>query len=327
MQQEYPEIECIVVDGGSTDETLEILKRYEGRIRWISEPDNGHADAIDKGWRMSKGEILAWLNADDLWQVPHAVGHAVSYLQAHPDVDVVYGQCGSIDPDGNLRGMSYLHEWDPVYAVEYCDHCIPQPAAFIRRRILEKVGWLDTNFIIMDRDLWYRIGLVGTIRHVPLLLAYARDHPSFWHSKSQVVAANCVQIIRKFFRTPDLPARFHRIKRRAISNSYLRGMEYAWIGRHWKTMIAYALRAALVDPTNARTAASRLKRHATRSAAESRMAWYLFMILELLNTPRGTLQKAQSWLRGLDRPRTPNLLGDRDIEWYRCAAGIQYDCS
>jgi SAM-dependent methyltransferase len=273
---------------------------------------------------MSKGEILAWLNADDVWEVPDAVRRAVTYLQAHPEVDVVYGDCGSIDAGGNLRGMSYLHEWDLEYAVEHCDHCIPQPAAFIRRAILERVGWLDTNLIIMDRDLWYRIGLIGTIRHMPVLLAYARDHPSYWHSKSQLVAANCVQIIRKFFRTPDLPPRFHLMKRRAVSNSYVRGMQYAWIGRHWKTIVAYALRAVLADPTNARTAASHLKGYAAGSAEECGTAWWLNMGLELLNFPRRALRRAHSWLSELDRPRTPNLLGDRDIEWSWVASQIPF---
>jgi len=235
LQQDYPNVECIVVDGGSTDGTIEVLRGYEGRVKWVSESDDGHADAINKGWHMCKGEILAWLNADDVWSGPNTVSQAIAFLEAHPAVDVVYGDCGSIDVDGNLVGMSYVREWDLEYAVEYCDHCIPQPAAFIRRRILEQVGWLDTNLIIMDRVLWYRIGLRGTLKHVPIVWAHGRRHPSFWHTNSYIVAADCVRIIRKFFDNPDLPANFLGMKGRAISNAYLRGMDYAWIGRHWKT--------------------------------------------------------------------------------------------
>jgi len=199
LQQGYPHIECIVVDGGSTDGTLEVLKRYGGRIKWVSEPDNGHADAINKGWRMSKGEILAWLNADDVWAVPDAVSKAVEYLQAHPEVDVVYGDCGAIDAEGNLVSMSYLHEWDLGYAVEFCDHCIPQPAAFIRREILEKVGWLDVKFVSKkDHELWLRIGLAGNIRHIPIVLANARACPGYMAQQGDITAAACVALTKKF---------------------------------------------------------------------------------------------------------------------------------
>src|SRR5689334_5347243 len=99
LEQDYPNIECIVVDGGSTDGTLEILESYGDAITWISEPDEGHADAINKGWRMCHGEILTWLNADDLWAVPDAALAAAGYLQEHPDVDIVYGDCGLLDEE------------------------------------------------------------------------------------------------------------------------------------------------------------------------------------------------------------------------------------
>lgn len=315
LQQDYPNVECIVVDGGSTDGTIEILRGYEGRVKWVSESDSGHADAINKGWHMSKGEILAWLNADDVWSGPNTVSQAIAFLEAHPAVDVVYGDCGSIDVDGNLIGMSYLHEWDLEYAVEYCDHCIPQPAAFIRRRILEQVGWLDPTFTIMDRDLWYRIGLTGTLKHLPIVLAHARSHPSFWHTNSYIVAADCVRVIRKFFDNPDLPENFQGMKSRAISNAYLRGMDYAWIGRHWKTINTYALRAAFEHPTNTLNVLHRLKTHLLGGAAEnSRLRWVL-AVLKSLMLPARVLRKAVRRVRGMDRPSIPNLLGDRDIEW------------
>jgi glycosyltransferase involved in cell wall biosynthesis len=261
LQQDYPHIECIVVDGGSTDNTVEILKQYEGRIQWISEPDNGHADAINKGWRMSKGEILAWLNADDVWVVPDAVSQAVAYLRENPEVDVVYGDCGAIDAEGNLTGMSYLHEWDLEYAVEYCDHCIPQPASFIQRPILDRAGWLDVDFISKkDHEFWLRVGLVGNIRHVPVLLAHARDCPGYMDERGDITAAACVALTKKFFRFANVPERLKRRRNRAISNAYLRGMDYAWrYGRHRWTVMSYCLHAAWVDPTNALKAFGILK--------------------------------------------------------------------
>jgi glycosyltransferase involved in cell wall biosynthesis len=281
LNQNYPNIECIVVDGGSTDETVGILSRYGTRIRWLSEPDQGHADAINKGWKMSKGQILAWLNADDIWEVPDAANQAVRYLQEHPEVDVVYGDCGEIDETGRHVGMSYLHEWDLYYAIEFSDHCIPQPAAFIRKRILEKTGFLDTRFIAMDRDLWYRIGLVGTIRHIPILLACARNNPSFWHSKSYIVAQNCVDIMKKFFRNPALPEGFAKIKKRAISNAYIKGIDYAWIGRHWFTIFCFTFKGIFADWSNRSKVVNQLEKFIKITAKDDMRFRFILKLLGL----------------------------------------------
>ena len=174
LQQEYPNIECIVIDGGSTDGTIELLKRYDGRIKWISESDSGHADAINKGWKMSKGEILVWLNADDIW-APQAVNNAVTYLEKHPEVDVVYGSSAIIDKDGNIINLDKPLEWNFDAAVKYCYYFIPQSSSFIRRRILEKISWFDDiigtfiNKTGKDRWLWLRIALAGGIIKISLI--------------------------------------------------------------------------------------------------------------------------------------------------------------
>lgn len=324
LQQDYPHIECIVVDAGSTDGTIEILRCYEGRIKWVSEPDEGHADAINKGWRMSSGEILAWLNADDVWVVPDAVSQAVAYLQAHPEVDVVYGDCGRIDVDGNVVGMSYLHEWDLEYAVEYCDHCIPQPASFIRRRIVEQVNWLDVNFISKkDHELWLRIGLAGNIRRIPVLLAHARACPGYMAERGDITAAACVALTKKFFALPNVPESIKSKRKRAISNAYLHGMDYAWRdGRHWPLFWAYMLRAILMDISNTPRVLEATKGYIVRDSRDDRgLRWLL-----IAGQPLMFLWRAARRTRALVRPsregtvQKPNLAGDRDIEWSWMAA-------
>jgi glycosyltransferase involved in cell wall biosynthesis len=251
LKQDYPNIECIVIDGGSTDGTLEILNRYNGKLDWISEPDKGHSDAINKGWKRSHGSILTWLNADDLWAVPNAVTQAVAFFKANPDVDVVYGKCETINSKGDIVGMNYLREWELRYAVEYCDHCIPQPAAFIRRDVLEKVGWLELDFNYKkDHELWLRIGLVGKFKYFPVVLAQARNIKgiSYLGDKS---AATCVKITEKFFTLPNIPVDLIPRKRRAMSNSYLRGISYLYVGgHHWAMMVKYFINAVKYDPSN-----------------------------------------------------------------------------
>lgn len=318
LQQDYPYLECIVVDGGSTDNTLEILKSYEGRIKWVSEPDGGHADAINKGWRMSAGDILAWLNADDVWAVSDAVSQVVTNFQANPNIDVLYGDCGAIDAEGNFVGMSYLRNWNLAYAVEHCDHCIPQPAAFIRRSILEQVGWLDTAFYQKkDHELWLRIGLVGNIQYIPTLLAHARTIAGL-SQDGKTAAPACVQVTKKFYTLPNIPPHLKRKKRRTLSNSYLKGIDYAFEGGgDWKIIFSYALWAALMDPTNAFKVLRYFKRYVAAGANRHKFLRWLHWGLTFLTFPIRLLQLIKHEMRS---PQPINLLGDRDIEWSWIAA-------
>lgn len=324
LQQDYPHVECIVVDGGSTDGTLEILKSYGESIKWISEPDNGHADAINKGWKMSQGDILAWLNADDVWVIPHAVNQAVEYFQANGDVDVVYGDCGSIDVDGNVVGMTYLREWDLEYAVEYCDHCIPQPAAFIRRRILEQVGWLDPAFYQKkDHELWLRIGLVGRIQHIPVLLAYERNQQGLSFD-GLTAAPACIQVTRKFYTFPEIPPSLHHKKRRAFSNANLQGALYAFVGGcHWWIIMTYTLKAIVTDPLNSLRAIKKFKTYVEQALSKSQR-WHRFLpIFRRFFMPFSLGRQLKTMLTS-QLPSREHLLPVRDIEWSWIASQMPY---
>lgn len=289
LQQDYPHIECIVVDGGSTDDTSEILRRYDGRLQWISEPDQGPSDAINKGWRMSNGEILTWLNADDLW-APKAVSKAVAHFQEHPEVDVVYGDCGIINQHGSHTGTVHVREWDLEYAVEYCDHIIFQAASFMRRSILERVGCLYPK-LCHDHELWLRISLAGgKMQHIPILLAYARDHAENLGYRPEIVIPLKVGIAEQFFASPELPPRLLRLRKRAISNAYLRGIDYVFLGgfqwqRDLPTFFHLLYMAIRSDPSNI-----------------SRAVKYLFTLKLLPKILRLCLtDKGYEWLRSTRR--------------------------
>ncbi len=250
LEQDYPHVECIVIDAASTDATIDILKSYGQRIRWVSEPDDGHADAINKGWRMATGEILAWLNADDIYATPQTATTIAKFFHDHPDTDVVYGDCRTIDTQGRPIGWTYVRNWDLRYAVEYSDHCIPQPASFIRKRVIDRVGELDTQIFTKDREFWFRVGLACKIQYLPVTLACERDVPGISQDGRRVAPA-VVQVTKKLYVQPNLPVSLLTIKRRAISNAYLRGLDYAYHGGPlWGVIFAYAARALAADPTN-----------------------------------------------------------------------------
>ena len=157
LDQAYPALDYVVVDGGSTDGTLDILRRYEGRLRWISEKDRGQTDAVNKGFRMARGEILGWMNADDLY-CTGAIGEAVQYFVEDPDVMMAYGAADDIDEEGRVLEQYPTEPFDFERLAYRCIIC--QPAVFMRKALVQHVGYLDAGLeCSMDLDLWIRCGL------------------------------------------------------------------------------------------------------------------------------------------------------------------------
>ena len=167
LEQDYPNIEYIVMDGGSNDGSAEIIKRYADRLAyWESEKDKGQTDAINKGFARSHGEILAWLNSDDVLY-PHAVREAVAYLTAHPECGLVYGDSDFIDAKGNVIGHFNAKQTDYRKLTEGYVH-IPQQASFWRADLWKQVGPLDdTIYFAMDYDLWLRLAKISEVKYLP----------------------------------------------------------------------------------------------------------------------------------------------------------------
>jgi glycosyltransferase involved in cell wall biosynthesis len=167
LDQDYPNIEYIIIDGGSSDNSIEVIKKYTDRLAyWVSERDRGQTDAINKGFARAKGEYLAWLNSDDVYY-PGAISAAVAYLQAHPDIGMVYGDLDFIDEHDKFIGRFNAAQTDLPRLKRGFVH-IPQPAAFFRGDLWRRVGPLDpTFFFAMDYDLWVRLARVSTLKYLP----------------------------------------------------------------------------------------------------------------------------------------------------------------
>lgn len=160
LSQDYPRLEYLIVDGGSTDGSVEIVRRYAPRLAyWVSEADGGQAEAINKGWQLARGEIVAYLNSDDLY-LPGAVSRVVQRFHAHPDVSVMYGSYRLLDGRSEvIRGEVVPPDWSESTFL----NCFPQPTAFFRHDALRRVGYLDTSFhYSMDYDLFVRLALAGS---------------------------------------------------------------------------------------------------------------------------------------------------------------------
>jgi FkbM family methyltransferase len=250
LSQDYPCLECIVVDGGSTDATVDLLKRHGDRIRWISEPDTGAFDAINRGWQLAKGDILTWLNADDVWE-PGAVRSVVEAFEQQPDIDVVYGTAGVVDELGRVHGNLVPRDWDLEHALLNCDHIIFQPASFIRRRMLEEVGWLYPAWC-HDHDLWLRIARAGgTFAKIPARLAMDRWRQDNQGLVARIVIPAKIGLTKRFFAQAG-PSHLKRLRRRAMSSAYVRCLDYLRGDQagHWVWAVGLLTRAVLADPRN-----------------------------------------------------------------------------
>lgn len=163
LNQDYPNLEFLVIDGGSKDGTVETLKKYETFLTWVSEPDSGQSNAINKGFKLVTGEIVAFLNSDDLYEpgVLHLVGN---YFATHPEAMWLTGKCVNVDETGKeIRSIIrkyknfWLH-WRNYHVLQVLNY-ISQPATFWRREALQKIGDLDESLhYAMDYDYWLRLG-------------------------------------------------------------------------------------------------------------------------------------------------------------------------
>ncbi len=176
LSQDYPHIEYIIMDGGSTDETAQVVAEYAGRLTWISEKDRGQSHAINKGFRMAKGQIVAWLNSDDVL-LPGAVMHAVNAFQQNPNAGAIYGEGYLIDYDGNVTSRFPVTEKFNLWKLVYVSDYILQQTVFFRNAVFDEIGYIDEDLHFgMDWDILIRIGKRYKLVYIPEYMGCLREY-------------------------------------------------------------------------------------------------------------------------------------------------------
>jgi glycosyltransferase involved in cell wall biosynthesis len=199
LDQTYDNIEHVIIDGGSTDGSIDIIRRYEDKISyWISEPDSGMYEAVNKGLKIVSGDILAYLNSSDLYY-RDAVKTAVEYFQGHPDVELIYGNCDFIGSNG---GFLYTHRYPKFSLKSFVSmgmSTIPQPATFWRNSIHKKIGYFDTALKVCgDFDFYAKAGRSCRLSHIKKSMAKFRIHDtSLLLSASEEAIKDEIDIIHK----------------------------------------------------------------------------------------------------------------------------------
>ena len=211
--------EHIVIDGGSSDETLAILRRHEGTypMRWISEPDEGMYDAVNKGLRLASGDILTYLNSDDLY-FPWTLGTVAAAFAADPQPDLVFGDAISVHLGTSVQRLALLLPFDRRSLTVM--HSLAQPAVMWRRSLLERVGSFDPGLrFVGDLDYWLRATEHGRIRHIDEVLAVELIHGG--NLSQRAAAEMTAEDLRMRARHGGGPAASRAVRRRATLRSSL----------------------------------------------------------------------------------------------------------
>lgn len=225
LQQKYPNLEYLVIDGGSTDNTVEILKSYGQQIKWTSEKDNGQSDAINNGMKMATGDILAYLNSDDVY-VGESLFAVNDFFQKHPNFKWAYGQCRIINErNEEMRKFitAYKNFWMRKYSYNklLSINFINQPATFWRREIIEEFGLFNENeHLVMDYEYWLRIGRKYSAGFINKYLADFRMHTQSKSSQNFVKQFHDELRVAKKYATRKWPVSLHYLNYLSILAGY-----------------------------------------------------------------------------------------------------------
>jgi GT2 family glycosyltransferase len=251
LGQDYADIEYIVIDGASTDGSVDIIKKYADRLAyWVSEKDRGQAEAINKGFARAHGEIVAWLNSDDTY-LPGAVTAAVKAFDEHPEAVLVYADMLAVDEHGQTTNE--LKYQQLTLEDLLCFQIIGQPAVFMRRSALEKTGGLNSTFhFLLDHLLWIRIAQQGRIVHINQTWAAARYHAEAKNrAKAAEFGREAFRILETVERDSNLAPAFAKVRKRATASAHRVDARYLLDGGQPAAALSAWMRALVLHPPTA----------------------------------------------------------------------------
>ena len=220
LNQDHPRIEYIIMDGASMDGSVDVIKKYAGRLtHWKSVKDHGQADAINKGFARATGEIVAWLNSDDYY-LPGTISTAVKVFEENPRAVLVYGNMLAVDENGQT--FNTLNYKQLTLEDLMCFQIIGQPAVFMRRSALQKTSGLDLTFhFLLDHLLWIQLAKHGKILHVNQTWSAARYHAEAKNvAKAAEFGREAFRILETIAQDKDLAAILYKIDRRAHASAF-----------------------------------------------------------------------------------------------------------
>ncbi len=245
LTQNYSNIEYIVIDGGSNDGSVAIIKKYQDKLAyWASEKDNGQAEAINKGFAKATGEVVAWLNSDDYY-LPQTIAKAVKIFEENPEVVLAYGNMLAVDENG--KTFNALHYKQLSLEDLICFQIIGQPAVFFRRSALHKTNGLNQNFhFLLDHLFWIELAQHGKILHVHETWSAARYHAEAKNrAKAAEFGKEAFRILDFIKQDENLAPIFEKVKKRAVASAHRVNARYlldgglpqqalfAWLKSFW----------------------------------------------------------------------------------------------